>query len=140
VGLNKFIRIQRLIVKFRIYLFNNVWGMHISPSSVISLKARLDKTNPRGVHIGANTYIAFNAAILTHDMVRALRVDTLIGDNCFIGADSIILPGVKVGNCSIVAAGSVVTKDVPPNTIVAGNPAKIIQSDIKVGKFGILQK
>lgn len=47
--------------------------------------------------------------------------------NCWIGAGSVILPGVTVGENSIVGAGSVVTKDVPDNTVVAGNPAKFIK-------------
>ena len=47
-------------------------------------------------------------------------------DNCFIGSGSIILPNVRIGPNSIVAAGSIVTKDVPPGTIVGGNPARII--------------
>ena len=51
-----------------------------------------------------------------------------IFDNCFIGAGSTILYNVKIGPNAIVAAGSVVTKDVPPGTIVGGNPAKVIGS------------
>lgn len=51
----------------------------------------------------------------------------LIGDNVWIGERSIILKGVRIGNNAVVAAGSVVTKDVPENTIVGGNPAKIIK-------------
>jgi maltose O-acetyltransferase len=47
-----------------------------------------------------------------------------IGDNVFIGAGSIILPNVKIGNNVIIGAGSIVTKDVPDNSLVAGNPAK----------------
>lgn len=51
----------------------------------------------------------------------------VIEDNVFIGARSIIMKGVHIGNGSVVGAGSVVTKDVPANVIVAGNPAKIIK-------------
>ena len=47
--------------------------------------------------------------------------------------------GVKIGNEVIVGAGAVVTKDVPSNTIVAGNPAKIIKTDIRTKKYGQLQ-
>lgn len=57
-----------------------------------------------------------------------------IFDNCFIGANSNILYNVKIGPNSIVAAGSVVTKDVPPGIIVGGNPAK------QIGLFEDLQK
>ena len=62
----------------------------------------------------AYSYIAFDAAILAHDMTRALRLNTYIGENCFIGSRSVILPGVRVGDGSIVGSGAVVTKDVPP--------------------------
>lgn len=49
-----------------------------------------------------------------------------IMDNCFIGSESIILPDIRIGPNAIVAAGAVVTKDVPEGAIVAGNPAKVI--------------
>ncbi|MGO4440711.1 DapH/DapD/GlmU-related protein [Rhizobium sp. RAF56] len=110
--------------------------MDIHPTAVLSLSARVDLTYPKGVHIGAHTYVAFDAAILSHDMTRAIKTDTVIGKNCFIGARSIILPGVTIGDGSIVGAGSVVTKDVPAATAVGGNPARIIKSGIEVMEFG----
>lgn len=139
MSLNKIIKVQRFIVFLRNFIYRKFWGMKIGHRTVISLKAKLDKTNPEGVHIGCDSYIAFDAVILTHDMVRALRCNTVIGNNCFIGARSIILPGVNVGDGSIVASGAVVTKDVPSRSIVAGNPATIIRENINVGKFGILK-
>ena len=51
----------------------------------------------------------------------------VIEDDIWIGANAVILPGVKIGNHSVVAAGAVVTKDVPPHTLVAGVPAKVIK-------------
>jgi maltose O-acetyltransferase len=54
------------------------------------------------------------------------RASISIGAHCFIGMNAMILPGVSVGPGSIVGAGSVVTKDVPADTVVAGNPAKIV--------------
>lgn len=134
--LNHFLKIQRLLVRTRCWVFNRVWGMSIDPTAVVSLKAHLDLTHPKGIHIGPSTYVAFGAAILAHDMSRALKTDTRIGRNCFIGARSIILPGITIGDGSVVAAGSVVTKDVAPNTIVAGNPARPIRTDIVTGPFG----
>jgi acetyltransferase-like isoleucine patch superfamily enzyme len=137
-SLNKFLKIQRLLVAIRRAYFVKVWGMEIDPTSVISLSAKLDLTYPKGIHIGSHTYIAFGAAILSHDMTRALKTDTRIGSHCFIGARSIILPGVTIGDHSIVAAGAIVTKSVPPNCIVAGNPATIMREGIHTETFGRL--
>lgn len=104
----------------------------------MSLSAKLDTSFKAGLHIGAESYIAFNARVMTHDFTRGLYLHTRIGERCFIGGQSIILPGVSIGDDCIVGAGSVVTKDVPDNCAVAGNPAKIISRDIEVEKFGRL--
>jgi acetyltransferase-like isoleucine patch superfamily enzyme len=114
--------------------------MDIGQDCRISLKAKLDFTNPQGVHIGDGTYLAFESVIFSHDMSRALNIDTYIGRDCFIGARAVIMPGIKVGDHCIVGAGAVVTKDVPCGSIVAGNPASIIRSNIRTKKFGILEQ
>ena len=56
-----------------------------------------------------------------------IEKDIIIGDDVWIGANSVIVQGVNIGSGSIVAAGAVVTKDVPPNSIVGGVPAKVIK-------------
>jgi acetyltransferase-like isoleucine patch superfamily enzyme len=110
--------------------------MDIDPTATFSLSVRFDKTFPRGMHIGAQTYVAFEAAILSHDMIRGLYLHTRIGKRCFIGARSILLPGIEIGDECVVASGSVVTKNVPPRSLVAGNPARIIRENISVGPYG----
>lgn len=115
-------------------------GMEIGLDTQISLKARLDQTNPRGIHIGEGTLVAFGAVILSHDLSRVLHTDTYIGKNCFIGAHSILLPGIRIGDNCIVATGSVVTKDVESGCIVAGNPARVIRTGIRTQKWGILEE
>lgn len=125
-------------MRARIEWWNRFWGMDIAPTARISLSAKMDRTNPQGVHIGAYTTITFGVAILAHDMSRNLRAHTRIGRNCFIGARSLIMPGITIGDGSIVAAGSVVVHDVPAGAIVAGNPAAIIREGISTVRYGIL--
>ncbi|MGE0239252.1 MAG: DapH/DapD/GlmU-related protein [Parvibaculaceae bacterium] len=138
-SLNQLLWLQRFLVKLRWLYFTKFWGMDIAPSTVMSLSVRLDKTYPKGVHIGPDSYLAFDVAVLAHDMVRGLYCDTHIGARCFIGARSIILPGVRIGDGSIIGSGSVVTKDVPPAVIAAGNPARIIRRNIETSRFGRLR-
>lgn len=130
------VRLVVLSVQHAIY--TKIWGMDIHPSARIGFKARLDKTNPKGVHIGADSFVASTACILTHDFCRKIHTDTYIGDCCFIGIGAIVMPGVRIGNHVIVGAGTLVTKDVPDNVIVTGNPARIIKENIKTGRFGQL--
>lgn len=125
-----------LIDLYRSYL-NMIWGTNIGSGCKISLSARIDRTNPRGVHIGEYTGIAFDAVILSHDFLNNKHVDTHIGARCHIGARSIIFPGITIGDGCIVSAGSVVTKTVPENCLVTGNPARVVERDIKTGKWGI---
>lgn len=134
--LNKLIWLQKIINNARINFYNRFWGMNIHSTARISLTAKLDRTYPKGMHIKEYSYITFGVAILSHDRTRGVYRDTVVEKNCFIGCKSIIMPGVKVGPNSIVAAGAVVTKDVPPNCIAAGNPAQIIKTGIEVGRYG----
>ena len=128
-----------MLVRAKWLYFTKIWGMDIHPSVNFSLSAHFDRTNPSGVHVGEQSYIALGATLLAHDTTRRMYKDVRVGRWCFIGARSLILPGVDIGDGSIVAAGAVVTKSVPPGSMVAGNPARIIRSDIKVGPFGRLE-
>jgi acetyltransferase-like isoleucine patch superfamily enzyme len=130
--------LRRGLMTVRRSYYVRVFGMDISDSAWFSLKVHFDVTHPRGIHIGPQSYVAFGAVILTHDMTRGVYANTRIGARCFIGAHSIILPGLTIGDGSIVGAGSVVTEDVPPAVIVAGNPAKVIRSGIRTYRFGCL--
>lgn len=130
--------VRRCLVELKRFFLVKIFRMDIHPSSQFSLSAKFDLTNPRGVHVGEESYIAFGVAILTHDLTRGVRVHTRVGRRCFIGARSIILPGITIGDESIVGAGSVVTRDVPPRSVVAGNPARVIKTGLEVGRYGRL--
>ena len=118
------------------------FGMDIGKNVMIARTVHLDKNiNPRGIHIGDNTWVLRNAMILAHDYCRGengtgKRYDTFIGKNCVIGINSIILPGLTIGDHCVVAAGAVVTKDIPSNSMVAGNPAKILRTGVVVSDLG----
>jgi acetyltransferase-like isoleucine patch superfamily enzyme len=97
-------------------------------------------TEPWLIEIGRRVTLAEGVILYTHDGANRVFRDQLpnssrwgnrfgtirILDNCFIGANTIIMPGVQIGPNSIVGAGSVVAKDVPPQTVVAGVPAEMI--------------
>ena len=92
-------------------------------------------TEPYLITIGSNCQITDNVRIYTHGGAGAARrwypkFDTFgkvtIGDYVYIGSGSKIMPGVTIGNNVLVASGSIVTKSIPDNLVVAGNPAKVI--------------
>ena len=96
-------------------------------------------SEPYLVTIGDKTTVSFDVAFVTHDAAtRVLRnlpgrnKETVIygpikiGKNCFIGCRSTILPNVTIGDNAIIGAGSVVNRDIPPNTVAAGVPCKVL--------------
>jgi len=129
--------LRELMIGVRRQYLVRVWKMDIGVGTAISLSAKLDKTNPRGIHIGTYSVVTFGAAILTHDYVNTVNRDVYIGDNCFIGAHAIILPGVRIGDGCIVAAGSLVARDVPAASLVAGNPARVVEHHIETTHYGV---
>lgn len=96
------------------------------------------------ITVGEQTTISTGVLILVHDYsigtaIRSIRPTTpgdmpyflsevKIGNNCFIGAHSIILPGTTIGDNTIIGAGSVVKGNIPAGVIVAGNPARVIKT------------
>lgn len=86
------------------------------------------------IEIGNNVTFSIRVVLLAHDASSCKLIEMakigkiIIHDNVFIGANSTILPNVEIGENSIIGAGSVVTKSIPPNSVVAGVPARVISS------------
>ena len=133
-------KVYRIVTRLYPWFLKAAYGMDIGQNVIISRTAKLDRAiNPHGIHIGSSTWILREAMVLSHDHCRGLKADTYIGENCVIGVRSIIMPGVSIGNSCIVAACSVVTKDVPPHCVVAGNPAKVIKTGVVVRNGKIVE-
>jgi acetyltransferase-like isoleucine patch superfamily enzyme len=108
-------------------------GIEIGNNTMISLGAKLDVRRGK-IIIGDDCLITWGTVILSHDASQLLagnikksQATTIIENGVFIGVNSVVLPGVRIGEKSIVGAGSVVTKDITPHTLVAGNPATVIR-------------
>ena len=118
---------QKLRIK---WLVKN--GLRLGSNCYIAPSVLIDQTFPWLISIGDNCTLTFNVMILAHDASTKKYIGytkigaVTIGNNCFVGAGSIILPNVHIGENVIIGAGSVVTRDIPSNSVVAGNPAKVI--------------
>ncbi|UCE40733.1 MAG: acyltransferase [Candidatus Aminicenantes bacterium] len=112
-------------MRIRYYRF---MGITIGKNCFISSDARLDVRRGK-ITIGDNVNIASGTYVLSHTGYRPMaeEVETVIEDNVRIFVNSVILPGVRIGRDSIVGAGSVVMRDVPPFSTVMGNPARVVQ-------------
>lgn len=94
----------------------------------------IDPSHCWHITIGDNVTLAPNVHVLAHDASTKVFLDhtrvanTKIGNNVFVGAGSIVLPGVTIGNNVVVGAGSVVTKDIPDDSVAIGNPARVVKS------------
>lgn len=119
------------------------WKMTIGKSSVVGDHAILDARG--GLTIGENVNLSTNVAIWTgqHDYQSPEfayeEAPVRIGDYAWISFRTTLLPGVTVGEGAVVAAGAVVTKDVPPYTVVAGIPAKIIGTRNRDLRYDLLK-
>lgn len=88
----------------------------------------------QGIHLGSNVEIAPGCRLISsnHDLEDFSKSmpstgPIEIGDNVWIGANCVVLPGVKIGTNVVIGAGSIVTKDIPDNSIAVGNPCKVIK-------------
>ncbi|MGB2993632.1 MAG: DapH/DapD/GlmU-related protein, partial [Paenisporosarcina sp.] len=112
-------------------------GAVIGDGSMIDMGAILGgrATVGKNCHIGAG-------AVLAGVIEPPSAMPVIVEDDVLIGANAVVLEGVKIGKGSVVAAGAIVTKDVPPYTVVAGMPAKVIKEidDKTKSKTEIMQE
>jgi len=107
-------------------------GLKVGANFTMQSGCIIDYSHSNHIEIGDNVTLAPNVHILAHDASTKMFLDytkvknTKIGNKVFIGAGSIIMPGVTIGNEVIIGAGSIVTKDIPDNCVYAGNPAGFI--------------
>ena len=105
-------------------------GLRIGENSTIGWRCVLDARG--GIEIGTDVSIASDTQLITadHDIrdpsFAARLAPIVVGDHAWLATRSLVLKGVLVGNGAVVAAGAVVTRDVEPRTVVAGNPARQI--------------
>ncbi len=138
----------------RMYFLRKVYGLNnVSKSFYLGGKSAISKDFVAGdfsyvgpncnigpkVKIGNYTMLANNVSVIGDDHIfsksgtpiifsgRPILRETVIGDDVWVGAFSIVLAGTKIGNGSIIGAGSVVTRDVPPYSVFAGVPARFIK-------------
>ena len=115
--------------------FNADFGRNITLGKRIFINAGCKIQDQGGVSIGDDTLIGHNVVIATlnHDLAPGRRADmhpapVVIGRNVWIGSNATILPGVSVGDDAVVAAASVVTRDVPAGAVVVGSPARVVRT------------
>lgn len=138
----------------KIFDFVNLYGCSIDDNTKVGTFVEIQKNATigknckisshtficEGVHIGNNVFVGHNVTFINDKVPRAVNMDgsmqseadwkvveTFIKDGASIGSSATIMCGITIGEFAVVGAGAVVTKDVPPKTIVAGVPAKVIK-------------
>ena len=116
--------------------FHANWGSHTHLGQKVYANFNLTLVDDTDVFIGDNTMIGPNVTIATaqHPISPALRelayqynLPVRIGRNVWLGSGAVILPGVTIGDNSVIGAGSVVTKDIPANVVAVGVPCKVLR-------------
>lgn len=121
------------LLRFCQLSFLRASGATIGKNTMISLGAKIDVRRGK-ITIGDNCLITHGCYILSHDGAAHV-IDpndngtgyVTIGDNVFIGVNSVVMRNVTIGNHSIIGAGSVVNKDIPEGVVAAGNPIRILK-------------
>ncbi|MEK8132552.1 acyltransferase [Paenibacillus filicis] len=130
-----FIQISRYApsLPLKRWIYRRILGMKVGEHASFALMVMVDVFFPEKIEVGDNTIIGYNSTILTHEyLIKEYRLGRVrIGSHVMIGANTTILPGVTIGDHAVVAAGSVVYKDVAPYSFVGGNPMRVIREDVR---------
>lgn len=118
----------------------NWGGKHVHFGKHVYANFNLTLVDDTHIYIGDHTMIAPNVIIATaaHPLQAELREKNMqfnkpvkIGKRCWLGAGAVVLPGVTIGDDTVIGAGSVVTKDIPSGVVAVGNPCKVIRANLK---------
>jgi acetyltransferase-like isoleucine patch superfamily enzyme len=114
------------------WIYRRILGMQIGEHTAFALMVMVDVFFPERIKVGNNSIIGYNTTILAHEyLIHEYRLgDVNIGSHVMIGANTTILPGVTIGDHAVVAAGSLVHKDVPAYSFVGGNPMREIKRSV----------
>ena len=117
-------------------LHANWGGKHCHFGNNVYANFNLTMVDDTHIYVGDNTMLGPNVVIATagHPVLPQLRekayqfnMPVHIGKNCWLGAGVLVMPGVTIGDNSVIGAGSVVTKDIPANVVAVGNPCKVLR-------------
>ena len=116
--------------------YANWGGHHVHFGDHVYANFHLTLVDDTHIYVGSNTMFAPNVTVATagHPIEPSLRekayqynLPVHIGKNCWIGAGALIMPGVTIGDNTVIGAGSVVTKDIPANVVAVGNPCRVMR-------------
>lgn len=114
----------------------NWGGHHLHMGSDVYINSNMTIVDDGNIHVGDKVMFGPNVTIATanHPIDPELRArglqynkDVYIGENAWIGANTVIVPGVHIGKNTVIGAGSVVTKDIPDSVVAVGNPCKVLR-------------
>lgn len=110
------------------WLYRTFLRMKVGKKTSFALMVMPDIMFPEKITVGENSIIGYNTTLLAHEyLIREYRLgEIFIGNEVMIGANTTILPGVRIGDGAIVSAGTLVHKDVPSGAFVGGNPMRVI--------------
>mgnify|MGYP003297645173 CR=1 FL=1 len=116
--------------------YSNFGGRNVHFGKDIYANFNLTLVDDTHIYVGDNTMFGPGVTVATagHPIQPELRrrgmqynAPVRIGKNCWIGAETIILPGVTIGDNAVIGAGSIVTRDIPANTVAVGNPCRVLR-------------